>query len=96
MNLLRNHHASIVLGTDSYASNHQLSILEEMRVLVHAPHSSLLLEEALQWATSNGARSLRMDEQLGSFKKGKKPGIVLIDEMDGENLSVRSKAIRLL
>ena len=96
INLLRNHHANIVLGTDSYASNHQLSILEEIRVLVNTPHSSILLEEALQWATSNGARALGMEEQLGSFKKEKRPGIVLIDEMDGMNLTAGSRSKRLL
>ena len=96
INLLRNHHANIVLGTDSYASNHQLSILEEMRTLINDAHAPILLEEALKWATSNGASALRMDEQLGSFKKGKKPGVVLIDEMDGMNLTAASRSRRLL
>jgi cytosine/adenosine deaminase-related metal-dependent hydrolase len=33
----------------------------------------------LQWATLNGARALQMDRHLGSFDKGKKPGVVLIE-----------------
>jgi aminodeoxyfutalosine deaminase len=37
-------------------------------------------EEMLGWATINGARALGMDNQLGSFEKGKKPGVVLIPE----------------
>jgi cytosine/adenosine deaminase-related metal-dependent hydrolase len=35
--------------------------------------------EILQWATSNGAKALEM-ESLGSFEKGKKPGLVLVNE----------------
>ena len=42
--------------------------------------SFIPLEEVLQWATINGAKALEMDEKLGSFEKGKRPGIVLIDE----------------
>ena len=41
---------------------------------------SIPLEEILQWATINGAKALDMDEQLGSFDRGKKPGVVLINE----------------
>jgi len=92
--LLRNHRLQIVLGTDSYASNHQLSILEEIRTLVNA--QAVQLEEALCWATSNGALALGMEEQLGSFEKGKTPGVVLIDETDGSSLSHFSKGKRLL
>ena len=44
------------------------------------------LPEILQWATINGAKALQMDSQLGSFEKGKKPGVVLINE---ENLSAK-------
>ncbi|GAB3015175.1 amidohydrolase family protein [Niabella terrae] len=68
----------IVLGTDSLASNHQLSILAEIKTLrQHRP--DLRLEQLLQWATLNGARALRIDDRFGSFEKGKIPGRVLID-----------------
>ncbi len=70
---------TIVLGTDSLASNHQLSILAEMRTLrQHFP--GIKNELLLKWATINGARALKMDHVLGSFEKGKKPGIVWCDE----------------
>jgi imidazolonepropionase-like amidohydrolase len=70
---------SIVLGTDSLSSNYRLSITEEIRtILTHFP--DLSLETILQWATLNGARALRYDHALGSFGKGKKPGIVLLDD----------------
>lgn len=91
--LLRRHKVQIVLGTDSLASNEQLSILEEIRTLTADDSTSL--EEALQWATINGARALGLDDQLGSFVKGKSPGLVLIDETDGSSLSPLSKAKKL-
>jgi len=69
---------SVVLGTDSYSSNWQLSIASEMKSLAEG-YASLELETLLRWATSNGAKALGWEE-LGSFKKGKKPGIVLLKE----------------
>ena len=79
VNLLLNEGCNIVLGTDSLASNHQLSIWEEMKTL-QKNFSSLSTETLLQWATINGARALQMDNELGSFEKGKRPGIVLIEK----------------
>jgi cytosine/adenosine deaminase-related metal-dependent hydrolase len=38
------------------------------------------LGEILQWATLNGATALQLEQELGSFDKGKSPGIVLLDE----------------
>lgn len=68
----------IVLGTDSLASNTQLSIWEEMKTLqTHFPQ--LTIEKMLPWATINGACALDMDSILGSFEKGKQPGVVVIE-----------------
>lgn len=67
----------IVLGTDSLASNHQLSIWEEIKTLQkHFPELSL--EQMLSWATINGAKALKIEKQYGSFEKGKKPGIAIV------------------
>ena len=78
IDLMIKHGCKIVLGTDSLASNHQLSILEEMKTIKHNfPH--IEIEMMLQWATSNGAKALQMDPLLGSFEKGKRPGVVLIE-----------------
>ncbi len=78
LHLLRKNNCSIVLGTDSLASNHQLDIMQEIKT-IHKFFPSVSLEECLQWATINGARALKMEDHLGSFEKGKKPGVVLID-----------------
>lgn len=86
VNTLLRRECSIVLGTDSLASNHQLSIHEEMKTLQrHFPFLSTAT--LLQWATINGARALQMQHQLGSFEKGKKPGVVLMEGANGEQLS---------
>jgi cytosine/adenosine deaminase-related metal-dependent hydrolase len=69
----------IVLGTDSYSSNWQLSIAKEIQALQqHFP--SLSLATILQWATSNGAKALGWIDDLGSFEKGKRPGVTLLTE----------------
>ena len=79
VDLLRKYDAAIVVGTDSLASNHQLSILAELQTLRnHYPHIEII--ELLQWATLNGARALELDDAIGSFEAGKKPGVLVIKE----------------
>jgi cytosine/adenosine deaminase-related metal-dependent hydrolase len=78
------HNCHIVLGTDSYSSNWQLSITKEMESLLSMPYFKTMAyldaaQTILQWATSSGAKALQWDDELGSFEKGKKPGVVLID-----------------
>jgi cytosine/adenosine deaminase-related metal-dependent hydrolase len=78
--LLRSENANIILGTDSYASNWSLSILDEMKTIQkHLPH--LPLAELLTWSTINGAKALQMSDQLGTFEQGKKPGVLLIENI---------------
>ena len=75
--MLMKNNCPLVLGTDSYSSNWQLSIAKEIKAITeHFP--SLSLETILQWATINGARALKWDDELGSFEKGKRPGVVLL------------------
>ena len=79
IDLLLKSKCNIVLGTDSLASNHTLNMMDEINVLQkYYPHISL--ETLLQWATINGAQALGMYDQLGSFEKGKRPGVLLIEE----------------
>jgi cytosine/adenosine deaminase-related metal-dependent hydrolase len=93
--LLIRHNCSIVIGTDSLASNHQLNILEELKTL-QRQLPQLSTPTLLKWATSNGAEALQLDGKLGSFHPGKKPGIVLIEGLEGEKFTVGSAARRLL
>jgi cytosine/adenosine deaminase-related metal-dependent hydrolase len=79
IDLLMKHNCHIVLGTDSYSSNWQLSIAKEIEAIKkHFPH--IPDKTILQWATGNGAVALGWDDKLGSFEKGKKPGISLLDK----------------
>ena len=66
----------VTLGTDSLASNHQLSILAEMCALQQSFH--LPFETLLKWGTLNGAKFLGIDSWCGSFEIGKKPSVNLI------------------
>jgi len=83
--LFRKNNCRITLGTDSLASNHQLSILEEIKTIQqHFPQ--IPLPELIRWGTLNGAGFLGLDNILGSFEKGKKPGVVLIENPDIQTL----------
>ena len=76
VDLLQEHQCTIVLGTDSYSSNYELSIAAEIKTLLqHFPQ--LTIEKALKWATSNGAAAFGWSA-LGAFQKGKQPGVVLL------------------
>jgi cytosine/adenosine deaminase-related metal-dependent hydrolase len=79
IDLLRKYNAAIVVGTDSLASNHQLSVLAELQTISrHFPH--IEKRELLQWATLNGAKALELDDAVGSFETGKAPGVLVIKE----------------
>jgi cytosine/adenosine deaminase-related metal-dependent hydrolase len=68
----------LVLGTDSYSSNWQLSIAKEIGS-VQQYFPSIPLETILQWATINGAEALQWDADLGSFDTGKQPGLTMLE-----------------
>ena len=70
---------NIVIGTDSLASNDGLSIASELNTLLKA-FPSLSVEQVLKWATSNGAAALGFVNELGGFRIGKTPGVILLDD----------------
>lgn len=79
VDMLRKHGCNIVLGTDSLASNWSLSIVDEMKT-IRKNFPAIPVEEMLTWATINGANALHMTNKLGSFEKGKQPGVVLMSD----------------
>jgi aminodeoxyfutalosine deaminase len=85
----------IVVGTDSLASNRRLSVLEELKTLQRA-FPRLDTAELLGWATLNGARALQMEDMLGSFSPGKRPGVVLLTGLEELRLAAATTARRLL
>jgi aminodeoxyfutalosine deaminase len=85
IDMLMKNNCNIVLGTDSYASNTQLNIFEEIKT-IQKNFTEISLENILQWATLNGARALGLDGYLGSFENGKKAGVVVINEIESKRL----------
>jgi len=73
--------AQICIGTDSPASNHSLSFVEEMKTLQNN-YADISLNSLLRWCTSDAARALGLEDEFGCFKPGSKPGIVLITNVD--------------
>jgi len=94
IDLFRKNDCLITVGTDSLASNHQLNILEELKT-ISKWYPTIPLVEQLQWATINGSQALGF-EQLGSFEKGKQPGLVLIDKIVNGTLTDASTSKRIL
>lgn len=93
--LLLKHNARVAIGTDSLASNDNLSIIEELKLLTEIP-----LATRLEWATMGGAEALGISAEMGSVEVGKRPGLVIvegIEEQDGElQLSPNAHSRRLV
>jgi len=77
----------LCIGTDSLASNDSLSILEEVKIIQE--NSNFDMNTLLKIACKNGAEALGF-EQLGTFEKGKIPGVNLIKSLDGVKVTAES------
>lgn len=85
--LLIDEGCTIIIGTDSLASNNKLDILEELKTLqVNFP--SLSIPDLVKWATINGAKALEKEEQFGSIEAGKRPGLLLLQNADLQNMKL--------
>ncbi|MFN2438831.1 MAG: amidohydrolase family protein [Chitinophagaceae bacterium] len=87
VDLLMKHECKIVLGTDSYSSNRQLNIVSEVET-IHKYFPHIPLQTILQWATLNAAEAMNWND-LGSFEKGKKPGIINLQEKSSGRFEVK-------
>ena len=95
VDLLMRYQQTLVIGTDSLASNRQLDVLAELKT-IHQHFPAIETKELLGWATINGARALQLDKQLGSFEKSKSPGVVLIEQGREEKLTGAARSRRIL
>jgi cytosine/adenosine deaminase-related metal-dependent hydrolase len=85
--LLLEEGCEIVIGTDSLASNTKLDILTELITLqMHYP--SLAIEDLVAWGTINGARALGVDKEFGKIEAGKKPGLLVLQNVDLINMKL--------
>ena len=74
----------LCVGTDSLASNNTLSILDEL--LVIQENSNFDMNTLLKIACKNGADALGF-ENLGTFEKGKIPGVNLIQNLEENKIT---------
>ena len=73
------------LGTDGCASNNDLDLFQEMdcaaklqKVYAMEP-TRMDAETVLKMATSEGARALGLDGEIGTIEKGKKADLIVVD-----------------
>jgi cytosine/adenosine deaminase-related metal-dependent hydrolase len=94
LNLFMNQ--KVCIGTDSYASNTGLSVLDEIKTIQNY-FEEIPLSDLLKWATYNGAEALDLHFEFGSFEKGKTPGVVLLEDVDLQNMKLKDESkVRVL
>ena len=87
VNMLAEEGCEIVIGTDSLASNDNLSILEELKTL-QFNFPDISFEDLILWATLNGARALGEEDRFGRIETGTKPGLLLLQNIDLQNMKL--------
>ena len=94
IDLMRRNGLKVCVGTDSLSSNDDLNIVDELFCL-QRNFPEVPLGELLTWASRNGAEFLARPE-FGALEPGKRPGLVLIDNLDADGrLTDASKSRRL-
>ena len=94
IDLMRRNGLKVCVGTDSLSSNDDLNIVDELFCL-QRNFPEVPLGELLTWASRNGAEFLARPE-FGTLGPGKRPGLVLIDNLDADGrLTAASKSRRL-
>ena len=94
IDLMRRNGLKVCVGTDSLSSNDDLNIVDELFCL-QRNFPEVPLGELLTWASRNGAECLAKPE-FGTLEPGKRPGLVLIDNLDADGrLTAASKSRRL-
>lgn len=76
---------TVSLGTDSSASNNNLDLFEELKLvaILHKGHkydsTVIPAETALKLATIDGAKSIWLEDEIGSLEVGKEADFIIID-----------------
>lgn len=74
---------NLAMGTDSSASNNNLSMIKEISltslVSKYNNPQNLKAYDVLKMATINGAKALELDDKIGTLEEGKLADIILID-----------------
>ena len=94
--LMRKNGLAIAVGTDSLSSNDDLDMVKELACL-HEAFPEVPMSEMLEWACLTGARFLGKEDELGSFAPGKRPGIVLVKDIDQDGfVTAESRSSRII
>ncbi len=81
---MRRRGVCVSLGADGAACNNRLDMFDEMRLAAtlqavrHAP-GALTARDALWMATREGARTLGLEDEIGSIELGKRADLILIE-----------------
>lgn len=76
---------SVGLGTDGAASNHDLSMWEEidtaakLHKLITQNPTTITAAEALAMATIGGAQAIDLEREIGSLEAGKRADLIIVD-----------------
>ena len=79
------HGINIGLGTDGAASNNRLDMFTEIRLAallakgISSDATAISAHKALEMATINGAKALKLDDKIGSIEIGKLADLIAID-----------------
>ncbi len=76
---------NVCLGTDSLASNENLSLFAEMRAFQRS-EPAISPKEIFQMVTVNPAAALRQQKRLGRIRPGFRPDLIAIPSTEGRDL----------
>ena len=94
--LMRRNTLNITVGTDSLSSNDDLDMVKEL-YCIHDNFKQVPMNEILTWACLNGAKFLSKEAELGTLSPGKRPGVVLVENVDADgNFTAESRSRRLI
>ena len=88
ISLMRARELNICIGTDSLASNHSLSLIDELKEFDNIP-----LDQMLGWVTHLGAQALGLDDELGTVAVGRRCGVVNISGVDMEQMRLTEYSV---
>ncbi|PLX13993.1 MAG: amidohydrolase [Marinilabiliales bacterium] len=83
--------SNVIIGTDSLASNDNLSILDEMKV-INKYYPEIKFDKLIKWGTLNGAKALKIYNKYGSIDIGKSPGLNLISNFDFDKMQITEES----
>ena len=99
VNELLENNICVSLGTDGASSNNNLDMIEEMKFasLLQKVNTlnpkALKSEEIFNMATLNGAKSLQLENEIGSIEVGKKADLILINQSEANLMPTKNSAI---